>query len=135
MSCEKKEMQKVKLFFTRRAGADDIIQMFDDETHVDMVRVVYTPGDHTKKSNEFYLTSRDVLSYVNNILKAMNNDIDPFEYVQLQTAIHPTILFSAMDVGVRRTQDLIDDMIFQSIRVNVAEIKLKRTIRTPVEGQ
>jgi hypothetical protein len=135
MSREKKEMQKVKLFFTRRAGADDIIQMFDDETHVDMVRVVYTPGDHTKKSNEFYLTSRDVLSYVNNILKAMNNDIDPFEHVQLQTAIHPTILFSAMDVGVRRIQDLIDDMIFQSIRVNVAEIKLKRTIRTPVEGQ
>jgi hypothetical protein len=38
-------------------------------------------------------------------------------------------------VGARRTQDLIDDMIFQSIRVNVAEIKLKRTIRTPVEGQ
>jgi hypothetical protein len=135
MSREKKEMQKVKLYFTRRAGSDDIVQMFDDETHVDMVRLVYTPGDHTKKSNEFYLTSRDVLSYVNNILKAMDSDIDPFEYVQIQTAIHPSILFSAMDVGTRRTQDLIDDMIFQSIRVNVAEIKLKRTIRTPVEGQ
>jgi hypothetical protein len=126
-------MQKVKLYFTRRNGSDDIIQMYDDETHVDMVRLVYTPGDHTKRSHEFHLTSRDVLSYVNNILKAMNNDVDPFEFVQIQTAIHPSIMFSAMDVGCRRVQDVLDDMIFQAIRVNVEEVKLKRNVRTPVE--
>ncbi len=127
-------MQKVKLFFTRRAGSDDIIQIYDDETHVDMVRLVYTPGDHTKKSNVFHLTTRDVLSYVNNILRAMDHDTDPFEFVQLQTAIHPSIMFSAMDVSARRVQDLLDDMIFQAIRVNVEEVKLKRNVRTPVEG-
>jgi hypothetical protein len=127
-------MLKVKLFFTRRNGDDDIVQMYDDETHVDMVRVVYTPGDHTKKSNVFHLTTRDVLSYVNNILRAMGNDVDPFEFVQIQTAIHPSIMFSAMDVHSRRIQDVLDDMIFQAIRVNVEEIKLKRTVRTPVEG-
>lgn len=126
-------MQKVKLYFTRRTGSDDIIQMYDDETHVDMVRLVYTPGDHTKRSHEFYLTSRDVLSYVGNILKAMNNDVDPFEFVQIQTAIHPSIMFSAMDVGCRRIQDTLDDMIFQAIRVNVEEVKLKRNVRTPTE--
>lgn len=126
-------MQKVKLFFTRRAGSDDIIQMYDDDTHVDMVRLVYTPGDHTKRSHEFYMTTRDVLSYVGNILKAMNNDVDPFEYVQIQTAIHPSIMFSAMDVGCRRIQDVLDDMIFQAIRVNVGEVKLKRNVRTPTE--
>ena len=126
-------MQKVKLFFTRRAGEDDILQMFDDDTHVDMVRLVYTPGDHTKKSNEFYLTSRDVLPYVANIARAVSHDVDPFEYLQLQTAIHPSIMFSVMDLSSRRVQDLLDDMIFQAIRVNVEEIKLKRTIRTPVE--
>lgn len=126
-------MQKVKIYFTRRNGSDDIIQMYDDETHVDMVRLVYTPGDHTKRSHEFHLTSRDVLSYVGNILKAMNNDVDPFEFVQIQTAIHPSIMFSAMDVGCRRVQDVLDDMIFQAIRVNVEEVKLKRNVRTPVE--
>jgi hypothetical protein len=134
MRCGKVEMQKVKLFFTRRAGSDDIIQIYDDETHVDMVRLVYTPGDHTKKSNVFHLTTRDVLSYVNNILRAMDHDTDPFEFVQLQTAIHPSIMFSAMDVSARRVQDLLDDMIFQAIRVNVEEVKLKRNVRTPVEG-
>jgi hypothetical protein len=127
-------MLKVKLFFTRRNGDDDIVQMYDDETHVDMVRVVYTPGDHTKKSNVFHLTTRDVLSYVDNIFKAMSNDVDPFEFMQIQTAIHPSIMFSAMDLSSRRIQDTLDDMIFQAIRVNVEEIKLKRTVRTPVEG-
>jgi len=126
-------MQKVKLYFTRRNGSDDIIQMYDDETHEHKVRLVYTPGDHTKRSHEFHLTSRDVLSYVGNILKAMNNDVDPFEFVQIQTAIHPSIMFSAMDVGCRRIQDVLDDMIFQAIRVNVEEVKLKRNVRTPVE--
>jgi hypothetical protein len=134
MGHEKVEMQKVKLFFTRTAGPDDIVQIYDDETHVDMVRVVYTPGDHTKKSNEFYMTARDVLSYVQNILRAMGHDVDPFEFVQIQTAIHPSIMFSAMDVHSRRVQDALDDMIFQAIRVNVEEVKLKRNVRTPVEG-
>jgi len=126
-------MQKVKLYFTRRTGSDDIIQMYDDDTHVDMVRLVYTPGDHTKRSHEFYMTTRDVLSYVRNILNAMNNDVDPFEFVQIQTAIHPSIMFSAIDVGCRRIQDTLDDMIFQAIRVNVGEVKLKRNVRTPTE--
>ena len=126
-------MQKVKLFFTRAAGSDDIVQIYDDDTHVDMARIVYTPGDHAKKSNEFYMTTRDVLSYVANIIRAMNHDVDPFEFLQIQTAIHPSIMFSAMDLSARRVQDTLDDMIFQAIRVNVEEIKLKRTIRTPVE--
>jgi hypothetical protein len=38
-----------------------------------------------------------------------------------------------MDVGCRRVQDVFDEMLFQSLRVNVAEVKLKRTVRTPVE--
>jgi hypothetical protein len=133
MSSGKVEMQKVKLFFTRRTGSDDIVQIYDDETHVDMVRVVYTPGDHTKKSNVFHMTTRDVLSYVNNILRAMEHDTDPFEFLQIQTAIHPSIMFSVLDLG-RRVQDTLDDMIFQAIRVNVEEVKLKRNVRSPVEG-
>ncbi len=128
-------MLKVKLFFTRTRGADDIIQMYDDETHVDMVRLVYTPGDHTKKSNVFHLTSKDALSYVDNIFDAMEHDTDPFEFVQIQTAIHPSIMFSAMDLSSRRVQDLLDDMVFQALRVNVEQMKLKQTVRTPVEGQ
>lgn len=126
-------MLKVKLFFTRRSGADDIIQIFDDDTYFEMARVVYTPGDNTKTSNEFWLTRRDTLGYVSRILKSMETDSDPFEYVQVQTAIHPSIMVPVCDFTETRSRWLIEDMVEQAIHANVAEVKLKRTVRSPVE--
>lgn len=125
-------MLKVKLFFTRREGADDIIQMYDDDSYFEMVRVVYTPGDHQKKSNEFFLTRRDALTYVSRILKSTQSDSDPFEFVQLQTAIHPSILYPTEELGLS-VRIAIEDMIEQALKANIAEIALKRTVRSPVE--
>jgi hypothetical protein len=127
-------MLKAKLFFTRRQGADDIIQLYEDDTFFEMVRVVYTPGDHAKKSNEFYLTRSAALEYIDSILSSMGYDADPFDFVQLQTAIHPSILFSVSDVSVRSTRTRIDEMVNQSLKATVSEISLKRTVRSPVEN-
>lgn len=127
-------MLKAKLFFTRRSGPDDIIQIFDDEIYFEMVRVVYTPGDHTKKSNEFHMTRSATMNYISTIFKSMEEDTDPFEYVQIQTAIHPSIMVSVADVSERGPRWRLEDMVEQAITANVEEIKLKRTVRTPVEG-
>ena len=126
-------MQKVKLYFTRRQGADDIVQIYDDELYFEMVRIVYTPGDHVKKSNEFSLTRQQVLSYVSTILRSMESDSDPFEKVQISTAIHPSVIYSVADVSETHTRHLIEDMVCDAVRANVEEIKLKRTVRSPVE--
>ena len=123
-------MQKVKLFFCRSGMQDDIIQFFDDETHADMVRVVYTPQEHTEKSNEFYLTRRAALLYASQVLKSMAYDNDPFEYVQIQTAIHPSVMYPIGDIS-GQARYLLEDMIEQSLSTNVDEIKLKRTVRAP----
>lgn len=123
-------MQKVKLFFCRSGMQDDIIQFFDDETHEDMVRIVYTPQEHTEKSNEFYLTRRAALMYVSQILKSMAYDNDPFEFVQLQTVIQPSVILPVSDVS-GEARYLLEDMIEQALSANVDEIKLKRTVRAP----
>lgn len=123
-------MQKVKLFFCRSGLQDDIIQFFDDDVHVDMVRIVYTPQEHTEKSNEFYLTRRAALLYVSQILKSMAYDNDPFEFVQLQTVIQPSIILPVADVS-SEARYLLEDMIEQALSANVDEIKLKRTVRSP----
>lgn len=128
-------MLKAKLFFTRRNGPDDIIQLYDDEEYFEMVRVVYTPGEHTKKSNEFWLTRRDTFGYVSTILKSLESDNDPFEYIQLQTAIHPSIMYPVSEVEDTHTRWLIEDMVRDAIHANVAEIKLKQTVRSPVENR
>lgn len=123
-------MQKVKLFFCRSGMQDDIIQFFDDETHTDMVRLVYTPQEHTEKSNEFYLTRRAALLYVSQILRSMAYDNDPFEFIQLQTVIQPSIILPVADVS-SEARYLLEDMIEQALSANVDEIKLKRTVRSP----
>lgn len=128
-----KTMLKVKLFFTRRNGPDDIIQLFDDETYFEMVRIVYTPGDHLKKSNEFWLTRRDALSYVSRILKSLESDNDPYEYVQVQTAIHPSVMYPVVELERTQTRHLIEDMVMDAVHANVSQVALKRTVRTPVE--
>lgn len=128
-----KTMLKTKLFFTRRNGADDILQLFDDETYFEMVRIVYTPGDHLKKSNEFWLTRRDTLTYVSRILKSLESDNDPYEYVQVQTAIHPSVMYPVVALEDSRTRYLVEDMIAEAVHANVTQINLKRTVRTPTE--
>lgn len=127
-------MLKVKLYFTRTAGADDVLQIFDTKEYFEMTRVVYTPGDHTKKSNAFYLSRTDVLTYVSTILKSMDNDTDPFEYVQIESAIHPSVMLHVGDLADRDTRWRLEDMVEQALYANVEEIKLKRTVRTPVHG-
>jgi hypothetical protein len=128
-------MLKVKLFFTRRQGEDDILQIYDDETYFEMNRVVYTPGEHTKRSNAFYLPRRDVLSYVSTIFKSMETDTDPFEYIQVQSAIHPSVMLSVADLADREKRYQLEDMVEQALYANVEEERLKRTVRSPVEGR
>jgi hypothetical protein len=127
-------MLKVKLFFTRREGPDDILQVYDDETYFEMANVVYTPGDHSKKSNSFYTSRGSVLDYISTIFKSMETDADPFEFVQIQTAIHPSVMVSVADVSDRQTRYRLEDMVEQALYANVEAIKLKRNVRTPVEG-
>jgi hypothetical protein len=128
-------MLKVKLFFTRRQGEDDILQIYDDETYFEMNRVVYTPGEHTKRSNVFYLPRRDILTYVSTIFKSMETDTDPFEYVQVQSAIHPSVMLSVADLADREKRYQLEDMVEQALYANVEEERLKRTVRSPVEGR
>ena len=124
-------MIKVKLYFTRTAGADDILQIFETEEYFDMAKIVYTPGDHAKKSNVFYLSRADVLTYVSTIFKSMDNDTDPFEYVQIESAIHPSVMIPIVDLAERETRWQLEDMVEQALYANVEEIKLKRNVRQP----
>jgi hypothetical protein len=124
-------MQKVKLYFTRAGRTDDVIQIFDDETHNDMFRVVYTPAEYIKTSNEFYGSTSTVMDYISSVLKSMCYDNDPFDYLQISTAIHPSVMYSIADVSDPKTRYQIEDLIEQATKEIVGEVKLKRNVRTP----
>lgn len=89
-------------------------------THPDsseIYRIVYlTPELQTTK--RFLATSSQVLSYVEDILTSMRYDVDPFENIQVSTAIHPIVMYHVSDMDESSTRDLILNMLRDSMRFN-----------------
>lgn len=121
-------MLKATIHFVNKENRDDILRIFDDDAHEDMYRVVYTPND-CDGVNEFFLTYRDLQDYISTILKSLENDTDPFEYVQLMTPIHPSVMYHTSDLEERDTRWHLEDMIFLACRKAIWRRGVKRTIR------
>ena len=110
-------MLKATLRFIRdseRSSQDDIIHFYVDDIYHEMVRVTFRPADVTKYS-EFYLDERRAVGYVSTVLKSMQHDTDPFEFIQVDTAMHPTILYHVADMDKREIRWSIEDTIADAI--------------------
>jgi hypothetical protein len=101
---------------------DDVIHMYEDDTHHDMVRVVYSTPEW-KKSSEFYLTTSKAMSYIHDTLKTLTHDSQPFEYVQVSTSIHPTVLYHVLDLDCNDVRYLIEETVEAALRQPVFRVK------------
>lgn len=115
-----KKMLKVTLRFIRNVDAragnqDDILHIYDDDEYHETCRIVFRPKD-VKKGSEFYLDERRTMDYISSILKSMQHDSDPFEYIQVDTAMHPTILYHVSDMDNRDIRWSVEDAIYDAIR-------------------
>lgn len=118
-------MLKATLFIQRKNGereADDTIKIYDDKMMHDMVQIVYTTPD-LDKGKKIFLPISKAIVYINDVLKSFEYDSDPFEYVQLSTAIHPSVLFHTSELEDRETRYLIQDMMEMAIRQPVYNTK------------
>ena len=97
---------------------DDIIRIYDDETHHDMVRVVYSTPELTKDT-VFVTSIPEAMLYVRDILKSLPRDSQPFVTLQITTAIHPSILYPVEDLVDTDTRYLIEDTVESALRQNV----------------
>lgn len=114
-------MLKATLRFIRdseRANRDDVLRFYVDDCYNEMVRIVFRPAD-VSKSSEFYLDQHRAMSYLSGILKSMQHDTDPFEHVQVETAMHPIILYHVSDLDTREIrwsiEDAVSDALHQAI--------------------
>lgn len=122
-------MLKATIHFVTKDNRDDILRIFDDDTHEDMYRVVYKAHDVTTGVDEVYLTYPDLQDYFSTILKSLQHDTDPFEYVQIMTPIHPSIMYHSADLEDRDTRWQVEDMVFLACRKAIWRRGVKRTIR------
>jgi hypothetical protein len=117
------KMLKVTLFIQRTGGhtveSDDTIQIFEDETHQDMVRVVYSTSE-LKKNATFSLPVSKAMLYIRDTLKSLRHDSMPFEYVQVTTRIHPSVLYHVSDLDDDDIRYLIEDTVESAIRLQVS---------------
>lgn len=122
-------MAKATLHFINKNNEDDILRIFDDDMHHDMYRVVFKPHD-AQGVSEMYLTYHDLQDYISTILKSLERDNDPFEYVQVTTPIHPSVLYHICELEDRETRWHVEDMVFLACRKAIWQRGAKRTIHT-----
>jgi hypothetical protein len=120
--CKPKEpkMHRATIRFVRDGRDetdDDVIRIFDTDCN-DLFRVTFQAAE-MKKANQFFATRHYTLQYISEVLHTLSHDTDPFESLQVETAIHPSVLYSIMDLDeqhIRRlVEDTVDSILFRTI--------------------
>jgi hypothetical protein len=106
-------MLKATLYIQRKEGTsdtDDVIYLHESSMLHDTVEIVYQSPD-LRKAKKVILSTSKAMAYVNHILKSLCHDMEPFEYVQVSTMIHPSVLYHVSDMDNREVRYLIEDMV------------------------
>jgi hypothetical protein len=93
---------------------DDVIRFSEDDEFAEMVAITYSSPE-MKKDNTFYLPRSRAMTYLDEVLKSLSHDSDPFEYVQVTTAMHPSVLYHVSDLDCRDIRYLIEDTVESAI--------------------
>jgi len=117
---------RVTIFLTRKnddaTTKDDIISISKRADNCVAFTIKYRPGDGSQ-TRIFYLGETDTMTYLSSIFKSLDYDTDPFDKVQVTTAIHPSIIY---DVPVLADDDIryrVEDMILTAMRAQVAYVE------------
>lgn len=106
-------MRMAILFLQKARQKDDIVQFDRVQSDPDRIRVTYRDGTARRRGTyQFYIAREAVNDYVSDLLFGLRHDAEPFEYVQVMTAITPSILY--------HVADLDDADIRSNIRTTVA---------------
>jgi hypothetical protein len=110
-------MIKAIIRFIREEGSeqrDDIIRIHEEDGSGNF-RVTFCAED-MRRSNEFYADRSRVLDYISEVLVTLTYDTAPFESVQVDTAIHPSILYSVSDLTDGCLRRLVEDTVDTALR-------------------
>ena len=119
-------MLKATIFIQRKENEgvhdDDVIRIYSTGETSEVLRVVYTTPD-LKRSRQFYMGRPVVLDYVMDVLRALQYDAVPFEFFQVSTAMHPSVVYHISDLDVPSVRHVVEDLLYTSIKTPVSEIR------------
>lgn len=111
-------MLKATLYIQRATGGranDDVIKVYETTENTDLYRIVYSTPE-VKKDSQFHMGCHVASQYFGDLLKSLTYDTEPFEYVQLSTAIHPSVIYHVSDLDDSSIRHMVEDMLMESIR-------------------
>ena len=115
-------MQRAALLFTRKgrgSGQDDRILIHAVPECAEAYKVTYRTPELSR--NKVFTTSyHGVMQYLEDVLFSMVHDLDPFEYIQVYTAIHPSVLYSPGDMADEDVRKLILNIIRDGLRHDIS---------------
>lgn len=117
---------KVTLIIIRKNNEEDFINVYEDETHREMFRLTYKSADSSKTLREFYMSERRALNYISDILESMTHDADPFEYVQVLSEIHPSVMYHVMDLDDEDIRTEIENVVSDAMLTDIKTINIRR---------
>jgi hypothetical protein len=121
-------MLKLTLRFQRKTGGpttDDILTVYDDDEFYEMQRIEYKPGEYSRRQFQYFLEQEHTLEYLADLLKMLTLDADPFEYIQIDTPMHPSVLYHISELDTRETRWFLEDIFKTVLRRPIRTIKQK----------
>lgn len=115
-------MHCVTILFTQK----DMSQSHDNKINVstnqnnsrDFFHVRYDSPEYTF-SKTFMSSFSGVISYIEDTLASMRYDTEPFEHIQINTTIHPPVMFHVSDLDDCEIRSLIVNMVSDSMRFGI----------------
>ena len=114
---------KATIHFTRPNNQPDDILYIHQMDVPNLYHLIFKPKEYVRARNEFYMNTNDLLMYIRNLLSTLEHDTEPYENVQLTTAIHPAILFHVSDMDKFEVRDKFESLLKTALRTFV-----KRTV-------
>jgi len=115
-------MQRVTIRLVRDSSnerEDDTIRVYDTDCS-DFFRVDFRALD-MKRTSSFFSNRHGILEYISDILLALTHDSDPFDTLQVETAIHPSILYHVIDMDQYEIRRLIEDTVDFALRRSIVK--------------
>jgi hypothetical protein len=103
----------------KKEKEDDVIRIYDTDCN-DLFRVTFRATD-MKKSNQFFATRNWSVGYVSEILSTMTHDTAPFDAIQVDTAIHPSVLYHVGDMDDYGIRCLVEDTVDSVLRRTIVK--------------
>jgi hypothetical protein len=107
---------------TSSPDEDDVIRVFEDPDFSGSFRVTFRAAGLKKKS-EFFMGRSGTLEYISTILKTLTYDTDPFQEIQVDTILHPSILYHVSDFDNVAIRHLVTDMIGDALGRTVEMVR------------